>query len=191
MRRLTLRQMACYAVRFTNYLAGPLLAAHMAAILVGLLRSSPGLEAYLLNLTPAVVITALIRSFALRRWAADPAARVGFCWKGTSLVIATWPIYVASLLQALLRIRAPFVSTPKVPHAGGISRHVVPQLIAVLALLAAAAWRLGQGGAGSVPMTILWALALAGLHWIPLRRFLEEMTGDRGMLLQTEEDGLS
>jgi len=175
--RLSPLQRLAYIARFTSYLIGPVLFVHMAAVVAGLFWPAQRLELYLANLLPFLLISLTLRCYVMRRWATDPEARSGFCWKGMALVTSAWPVYVTSLLTAVLRVRTPFVATPKIATPGGNARLVIPQLTMVTLFAAGLMWRALQWSAGAVPFTMLWALVFILAHGVVLRLVLEDVLG--------------
>jgi hypothetical protein len=123
-----------------------------------------------------MLISLTLRCYVMRRWATDPDARRGFCWKGMALVISTWPVYITSLLVAMLRVRVPFVATAKIARPGGNARLVVPQLVMVTLLAVGMIWRVVHFAA-AVPFTMLWALVFILAHGILLRLVFEDLFG--------------
>jgi len=171
-------QRLSYAVRFSYYLVGLFVGLGMlstAAALCGL--GTTYYEGFLARLLPLAAVAILIRALMLRWKATQAEARRGLHFRGASLVVSAWPVYVASLVSTLLRIRIPFVSTPKTGAGGLRPALVVPQLVVAVVLVAALVWRLAHGGVASAPCTITTACLLLAQHWVLAVVIANELRG--------------
>jgi hypothetical protein len=90
----------------------------------------------------------------------------GFNAEGYILVLGTWPVYTFTFLTSLLRIKIPFISTPK--NKTGLIENVIlviPQLITVLVLTTGIAYKISVLGLNFDPsISILFALFMILLH---------------------------
>jgi hypothetical protein len=122
----------------TYYLVGPVALVNMIATAVVLVEPSPEREAhyasYLLHFAPMAILFLTIRVLMSALWERDSSApRLhGF---GLGLAMGSWPIYIASLACALLRVPLPHLATPKIARRGMYGWMVVPQLAMVSVLL--------------------------------------------------------
>ncbi len=114
--RLTWAQRISYVSRMTKYWIGPAVFVHLfATILMLFFANAPARAAfhsYLEHLGPLLLMDALIRAFALRRYRhanLPPATILG----AVVLIYASWPIYLVALVFALFRIPVKFQPTPK------------------------------------------------------------------------------
>ena len=95
----------------------------------------------------AVVLTATLMWRWSRRWF-QPSG-IGLTWRGMLLEIARWPIVLWAVLNAVLRVKRPYMITPKGARAGrpppGARLYGPPIVLAELAL-GAVAWFQAGGG---------------------------------------------
>jgi cellulose synthase (UDP-forming) len=163
--KLTWGQRLCYAVRTTYYLAGPVIAVHMAftvaVLLAGDRVAQIALQSYLLHLLPLALAGLAIRIVALLCWR-HPSVGGLLMWRGTVLVQATWPIYTLAWLMALLRLPLDSRLTPKTRGAGSRSYLLMPQ-IAAATLLAVAAW-LGLSGGKALHIEALLLISVLQIY---------------------------
>ena len=119
------------------------------------------------RMLPLALVIMGIRCFMLRTKGTDPIARKGIHYKGTSLVISIWPIYLLSAICAWFRISVPFMSTPK---GGGQDRvapwTVLPQLTMVALLFAGLLYKAAHWSTSPAPLTSVVALLFIMQHWI-------------------------
>jgi cellulose synthase (UDP-forming) len=166
--RLSPLQAMCYLTRMTYYLVGLVTVASMIAVgkmlFFGESVGEAYMASYVIHFVPATAMIIAIRALAVMMWEQDPEAR-RFHYPGLALALGTWPIYMISLVCAVLRIRVPHLSTPKVARGGHYLHLVTPQLAAVLLLLAGVAWRTSQGLDLEGLIIVGFALVLAASHW--------------------------
>ncbi|MGB8648940.1 MAG: glycosyltransferase, partial [Anaerolineae bacterium] len=164
---LTPAQQLSYLVRMTYYLAGPAVALNQIFLILYLIFGSPvarlDMSGFLLHWLPFMAFSLLIRQVAIACWQPDPASR-GFHLRGMLLVFGAWPVYTLALICALLRIRIPFIATPKQRVRGNYVGLIIPQLIAAALLLFSIGWRMMQGLAGSDWIMIVFALMNVGMY---------------------------
>ena len=95
----------------------------------------------------AVVLTATLMWRWSRRWF-QPSG-IGLTWRGMLLEIARWPIVLWAVVNAALRVKRPYMITPKGARAGrpppGARLYGPPIVLAELAL-GAVAWFQAGGG---------------------------------------------
>ncbi|WP_223284556.1 glycosyltransferase family 2 protein [Hymenobacter qilianensis] len=94
------------------------------------------LPQFVLHMTPIVAISMLIR-YNAQRWLREPH-EAGLHLTGGFLRIGTWWIYCLGLLYTLLRIRVPYIPTPKDGHAGNEWLLSLPNLLMAVVCVAAA-----------------------------------------------------
>jgi cellulose synthase/poly-beta-1,6-N-acetylglucosamine synthase-like glycosyltransferase len=165
--KLTWHQKLSYGVRFYYYIIGFSFFWGMSLTLLYLLRMDSSVyEGFLARLMLLSVISLLIRYFMLREYGTEPMARKGLHFKGTSLVLSIWPIYVLSLVCTITRIQIPFMSTPKEAESRIYLRTIVPQMIMFCALAAGVVWKVIHWSEGPSPLTLLFAMMLLGQHWM-------------------------
>ena len=163
--RLTLPQKVCYSVRFSYYLVGAGVFAGILGVTTGLFHSPFDVEGFLGALTPLLVAAVVIRAYVLMVWAREPGSRQAQ-WRGVSLIVSTWPMYLTALLTTVLRIPIPFLATPKGRSGRMPLWAFLPQLLATAGLGAGVGYRLLCWQEGPMPMTVAYALVLIGMHWI-------------------------
>lgn len=143
--RLTAAQRLCYAVRMTKYLIGPFVAVHLALTLLVLASHDAAalrfFQGYLLALSPVVLMDVLIRNSALAAWS-PPNEISTSVRRAVALVYATFPIYTAAWLMALLRLPLSFRPTPKTSQEGLRSIQRLPLILILLLLGVALAYGL-------------------------------------------------
>jgi cellulose synthase (UDP-forming) len=165
--RLTMHQQVCYFTRMTYYLAGPVVAVNQLFLVLYLLFGSAVVRAdfarYLWHWLPFMIILFLIRQAALACWRPDPASN-GFHLRGVLLVYGTWPIYTLALICALLRVKIPFVATPKERRGGNYLGLILPQIIAVALLLFGVGWHIAHGADFSDWIVIAFASINVLMH---------------------------
>jgi cellulose synthase (UDP-forming) len=135
--RLQRGQRLFYPVRMTYYWLGPVTCMHLLVTVFILLWGNDSaliaFQEYLVHLLPLSAVTLVIRLLALRRWR-HPSLQHNFQWKPMALVFATWPVYTAAWLMALLRLPLEFRGTPKRPTGALNPWWLVPQFGSILLL---------------------------------------------------------
>ena len=129
--------------------------------------------AYVLHVLPMQAMAMAIWWWS-RRWFQPQGLRLS--WRGVILTIARWPVVFWALLNVLLRIKRPYMITPK-GQAGGVARPFYmraqgPYLLLIAACLIPV-WRflaLGQPGRvqGYVLFALLGALCMLHVFWVAL-----------------------
>ncbi|MGI8913681.1 MAG: glycosyltransferase family 2 protein [Chloroflexota bacterium] len=129
--------------------------------------------AYVLHALPMQVMAMAIWWWS-RRWFQPKGLRLS--WRGVILTIARWPVVFWALLNVLLRIKRPYMITPK-GQEGGMARPFNlraqgPYLLLVAACLIPV-WRFlvfGQQGRaqGYVLFALMGALCMLSVFWVAL-----------------------
>jgi cellulose synthase (UDP-forming) len=170
--QLKFGQRVAYGLRMTYYWIGVVFCLHLVTALTVILRQDgatiAAFEQYLWHLGPLAVMVLLIRMLALRRWRHRSINQKAMQWQPLALVLATWPIYTAAWLMALLRLPLGFRPTPKATSSGGLNPvWLLPQWSSVLLLAVGLVYQLSQNGLAAFPLTYGFVLALIGLQ-LPL-----------------------
>ena len=112
---LSWRQRFHYASLPFYYLSAFIMLIDLVVPVVSLLISRTpwlvSLEIFLLFITPLICLTVLIRQYA-QRWLLDYQER-GFVLIGGLLKLGTWWVYLLGFFTTLLRIKIPYIPTPK------------------------------------------------------------------------------
>ena len=155
-------------MRFSYYLVGVSVALGLAVTIFNLFASSAEIyEGFMARMLPLAFVIMAIRCLMLRTCGTDPTARKGVHYKGTSLVISIWPIYLLSAICTLFRISVPFMSTPKEAGQDRLALWtVLPQLTMVALLSAGLLYRAAHWDAAPAPLTAIAALLFLMQHWI-------------------------
>ena len=174
-RRLRPGQRLSYLVRCTYYWVGLLVAVHLLFSILYLLAgervATLRLEGYYGRFLALLGITVLIRQEALRvhgarrRWRLRPEPFL--------LVAATWPVYLAGWLLALLRVPVGWKPTLAVRGQGPRLLSLLPQGVVLGLLLAGIVWSLGfdpmPAHRGMIPFALAQTSAEAFLIVLALR----------------------
>lgn len=183
--QLALGQKVSYAVRMTYYWIGPVICLHLLATIltlyVGQERWLAAFEEYLLYLAPTAIMTVLIRHLSFRQWR-HATEHVTTQWRAFLLIYATWPVYTAAWLMAVLRVPLAFRPTPKQADGRLNPLWLLPQMGTVLLLMMGMglAWETLHGYwiffaftlaqvLAQIWMIIYWLLITGGryLAWFP------------------------
>jgi cellulose synthase (UDP-forming) len=168
--RLTWGQRLSYGVRFTYYWIGPIASLHLlftiALLNAGGHQGPEALAQYLARFLPLAVLALLIRQVALCLWR-HPSIPMRPLWRAVMLVYATWPIYTAAWVLAVLRVPVAFRPTPKTRTGRLNPLWLVPQLTTVVLLIAGISRSLATGGGWATPL-LLVALCQGVAHTVPL-----------------------
>jgi cellulose synthase (UDP-forming) len=166
--RLTWHQRLAYSVRFSYYLVGISVFLCLAATVFNLFAPSAEIyEDFMARILPLTFVIMAIRCLMLRNWGTDPTARKGVLFKGTSLVISIWPIYLLSAICTLFRISVPFMSTSKEAGQDRVALWtVLPQLTMVSLLSAGLLYKAAHWDAAPAPLTATAAVLFLMQQWI-------------------------
>jgi len=77
-----------------------------------------------------------------QRWLAHPPSERGFHWRGLSLKIASWPVYLLGGVLGILRVPVPYIPTAKEARKGSFSRLAAPHLILSMVYATTLVWTL-------------------------------------------------
>lgn len=121
--------------------------------------ASVGLGTFFLYYLPVVLISTLMWCEA-GRWFQPGGVRLS--WRGIVLQTARWPVVLWALINVVLRIKRPYMITPKGKTAGAGPRSITVYgpYVALAALPLLAVW-LFDAGAGSTLVHGYYGLALA------------------------------
>jgi cellulose synthase (UDP-forming) len=164
--KLTLQQKMCYLVRFSYYQLGVLVVFNLLALIFALTWPVPGIDGLILKILPFTVASWIVRIYPLRKWGLETLARKGFFVRGSSLFVVSWPAYVLATIATVLRVRVPFISTPKVAGVRLPWWSVAPQLGMLSVLSAAVVWRIIDWQTAPMPVTVGFAVFMMASHWI-------------------------
>jgi cellulose synthase (UDP-forming) len=89
-----------------------------------------------------VAVIGMVLYLVSQRWLADPERERGFHWRGLSLKVACWPVYLAGSALAVIRAHIPYIPTAKEAHRGRFLTLAWPHLIVAVAYLATVGWTL-------------------------------------------------
>jgi len=176
--RLTWHQRLAYSVRFSYYLVGISVFLGLAATIFNLFAPSAAIyEGFMARILPLTFVIMAIRYLMLRTLATDPIARKGPLFKGASLVISIWPIYLLSAICTMVCISIPFMSTPKQVEQDRVALWtVLSQLTVIAFLFAGLLYKAAHWAAAPAPLTASAAVLLIAQHWIlfvPIRQVLK------------------
>ena len=179
-RRLTWGQRLSYSVRMTKYWIGPVVALHLFATIAILIFAGPetreAIHEYLIQITPLVLADVLIRHMAFRLYRHHTVPRTSLA-RAVALVYGTWPIYTLAWGMALLRMPLAFQTTPKSKDSRLRPVWLLPQMIALLLLIAGTIYTVTIM---QHPLSILLIFAiLQGL--VQLIIFYRWLRGESGM----------
>ncbi len=145
-RQLSWSQRIAYLVRSSYHLIGPVFAVHaflaVYLLLFGSAAALEGFAAYVLGAVPLIAAVVGARALANTFWNVQADA-VGIKWRGYTLAFALWPIYLGTLVRAVLGIPLPHIATPKRRAVEAHPRLVVAQLALIALLALGIATRLG------------------------------------------------
>ena len=136
-RSLKVSQIICYLTRMTYYLAGPVVFFHLILTVLALYSRTFNqvFTDYIIHSIPFLLIFFIIQIYVKSYYflkGTEKRSHLG----GYLLVLGTWPIYTLALLTALIRIKIPFISTPKELSQKNSLLLIIPQLITVCVLSA-------------------------------------------------------
>jgi cellulose synthase/poly-beta-1,6-N-acetylglucosamine synthase-like glycosyltransferase len=162
-KRLTWGQRLSYAIRMTNYWAGPFVCVHLLSTVAVLISGSSVAQAdfqqYLLHLFPVTLINVLIHQIAMSLWR-HPSTPTTSLWRAVSLVYFTWPVYTLAWVMAVLRVPLAFRPTPKTARGNLNPQWVLPQTVTLLLL----AWGMWASFASGKADQLWVLLGFAGLQ---------------------------
>lgn len=75
-----------------------------------------------------------------QRWLAHPARERGLHWRGLSLKVACWPVYLAGSALAVVRAEIPYIPTAKEARRGRFLALAWPHLVLAGAFITSVGW---------------------------------------------------
>jgi cellulose synthase (UDP-forming) len=167
-RRLSLRMNICYLWRLSCYLTGSMVGIHILFTILVLFQGSEIATSYfvdyLIHGAPFIIMSSLITYFVDKYYLIAPSSLSGMPLRGLFLAYGTWPVYTLSFIYSLFGIKVPFIATPKEAKGGNYLKLILPQIITVILLISAIAWRLSQGIDYSCTFIISFALVQVFMH---------------------------
>lgn len=163
---LDLRKRICYLTRMTYYLAGPVVTFHLIFCILALFSPEINLQFrnYTIHSIPFLFMFFIIQVFT-KNFYFIKKQKKGFNAEGYILVLCTWPVYTLAFLSALLRIKIPFIATPK--HKSNIKENlkiIIPQIITIIILTTGVIYKISNGLVSSPSFSVLFALVMILLH---------------------------
>ncbi|MGI8618116.1 MAG: glycosyltransferase family 2 protein [Gemmatimonadaceae bacterium] len=141
--RLTWRQRLSYLTIGTYYLCGvtmPLFLVFPYLYLwTGVQPAAMRFDGFLSAVAPVAVVGVSIYFF-MQRWLCEPAAERGLHWRGFALKAASWPVFLAGTLLAIVHAEVPYIPTAKEAVRGRFIRLAWPQLLLVICFAMTVAW---------------------------------------------------
>ena len=154
-RHFTLRQKLHYFTIALYFLSGLITLLDISIPVFALLTAQPvwkiDLSDFLIMFAPVFILSVLIRAYT-QRWLPKKEER-GFHLKGGILQLGTWWIYLTGLICTILRIKIPYIPTPKDNEARNDFKLSLPNLAAAAVSL------------GAIPIGLL-------LDWSPFSIFM-------------------
>ncbi|UOQ81389.1 glycosyltransferase [Hymenobacter sp. 5414T-23] len=134
-RQFSWRQRLHYAILPLYFLSGLITLIDLAVPIYSLAFSvypwHISLPAFVLHLAPLLGIGLLIR-YKAQRWLRDPSER-GLHLAGGFLRVGTWWVYLLGLVYTFLRVRVPYIPTPKEGNYENELRICLPNIFAIAA----------------------------------------------------------
>jgi cellulose synthase (UDP-forming) len=165
-KHLDLRKRICYLTRMTYYLAGPVVTFHLIFCILALFSPEINIQFrnYIIHSIPFLFMFFVIQVF-IKNFYFIKKQKKGFNAEGYILVLGSWPVYTFAFLSALLRIKIPFIATPKKKsNLRENLRLIIPQIITVVVLLIGIIYKISKGPVSNPSYTILFALVMILLH---------------------------
>ncbi|TGE06350.1 glycosyltransferase [Hymenobacter fodinae] len=129
------RQRLHYAILPLYFLSGLITLIDLAVPIYSLAFSvypwHISLPAFVLHLTPLLGIGLLIR-YKAQSWLRDPSER-GLHLAGGILRVGTWWVYLLGLVYTFLRVRVPYIPTPKEGNYRNEFRICLPNILVIVA----------------------------------------------------------
>jgi cellulose synthase (UDP-forming) len=136
--KLSWRQRLAYATIGTYYLSGVATLLYLIFpylfLWMGLQPASMQFDEFLSAAGPVGVIGTLIYLGA-QRWLCHPRVERGAHWRGLSLKIASWPIFLAGTVLAITRTDIPYIPTAKEAVRGRFLLLALPQIVLIVLYL--------------------------------------------------------
>lgn len=143
--RLSWRQRFAYAAIGTYYLFGATAALFLVLpylyLWTGVQAAAMPFGEFALAGAPVALLGTAVYLHS-QRWLCDPATERGLHWRGLALKVASWPVFLAGTILAVLRADIPYVPTAKRAMRGRFLRLAGPHLLVQGAFLGTLAWTL-------------------------------------------------
>jgi len=97
-----------------------------------------------LTLGGPVAVFGIAAYLYAQRWLCHPGMERGLHWRGLSLKVACWPIYLTGTALALVRASVPYIPTAKEARVGRFSRLAWPHLVLAAVYTVTFAWVLRE-----------------------------------------------
>ena len=137
--QLRWRQRLSYLAIGTYYLCGVTTAAFLLLpylyLWTGLQAASMPAGEFVAATLPVALFGVTIYVF-MQRWLCDPIGERGLHWRGLALKMASWHVYLAGTVLAVLRAEIPYIPTAKEAVRGRFLRLAWPQLVLLAAFVA-------------------------------------------------------
>ena len=142
-RGLGWRQRFAYGTIATYYLFGVTTPMYLLIpylyLWLGVQPAAMRFEDFLAAGGPVAVVGVAAYLFA-QRWLCHPEAERGLHWRGLTLKMACWPVFLVGTALAVVRAEIPYVPTEKRARAGRFLRLAWPHLALSLGYLVTVAW---------------------------------------------------
>jgi cellulose synthase (UDP-forming) len=89
-----------------------------------------------------VAVVGVVLYLVSQRWLADPERERGLHWRGLSLKVACWPVYLVGSALAVIRAHIPYIPTAKEAHRGRFLTLAWPHLTVAAAYVVTVLWTL-------------------------------------------------
>lgn len=140
---LSWRQRFSYLTIGTFYLFGATTLLYLIIpymyLWTGIQPASMPFEEFVVTGAPVAVLGIGIYLYAAR-WLVHPASERGLHWRGLSLKIASWPIYLMGTFLAVGRAEIPYIPTAKEAHRGRFLPLAWPHLLVTTMFAVTVSW---------------------------------------------------
>ncbi|MBI1805213.1 MAG: glycosyltransferase [Ignavibacteriae bacterium] len=137
-------QKLCYLMSSTYYFVGLAISVNLVLPVVflffGIWAVEMPIRGYMIHLIPFAATFLIIHRYS-QKWMRDRSER-GWQWRGLLLKLGSWPIYLLSLLFAMLGIKVSYLPTSKKRQRGIFPLLVLPHILIVVLSVASIAWGL-------------------------------------------------
>lgn len=131
-RDLSRRQRLSYLAIGTFYLFGLTTLLYLVIPYVylwtGIQPAAMQFEAFLVTGAPVAALGIAIYLYA-ERWLVHPGSERGVHWRGLTLKISSWPVYLTGTILAIARAEIPYIPTAKEAHRGKFLSLAWPHLL--------------------------------------------------------------
>ena len=126
------RQRASYLTIGTYYLCGLTTATFLTFPYIylwsGVQPAAMQFSTFVVEASPIAAVGITMYLF-VQRWLCDPGSERGLHWRGMTLKLACWPIYLLGTVLAIARAEIPYIPTAKQAVRGRFFRLAWPQLM--------------------------------------------------------------